>query len=302
MYTIKLENLTKIFGRGKRKVEAVRSISLEIEPKQVYGLLGPNGAGKTTTIRMILDLIRPTSGDVQVFGQSVRNNLPVLRRVGAMVEGAAMYPYLTGRRNLEVLARTFGEYDAANIQRLLEQVNMADRADRKFGGYSTGMKQRMGLAATLLHDPELIILDEPTNGLDPAGIQEMRYFIRDLVDNHNKTVLLSSHMLNEVEQICDRVAIINKGQVVQEGRVADLLKMESVISVTADPVDRANEILQGKWTVSQNGTDALYVHAAYTETPEIVKQLVAHDLSVYEIKPHKQSLEEFFLRVTKEGA
>ncbi len=193
---IRVSGLHKQFGRGKRQVKAVQNLELEVKAGQVYGFLGPNGAGKTTTIRMLLDLIRPTSGTAMLFGESVQRNPAVLKRVGALVEGATFYTYLTGRKNLEVLARSGGYYDPKSVQALIEQVGMADRADRRAKGYSTGMKQRMGLAATLLGNPDLIILDEPTNDLDPSGIQEMRLFIRELADKEGKTVFLSSHMLN----------------------------------------------------------------------------------------------------------
>ncbi|HFQ92589.1 MAG TPA: ABC transporter ATP-binding protein, partial [Anaerolineae bacterium] len=275
---IQLNNLRKTFGRRKRKVAAVRGIDLTVPAGLVYGFLGPNGAGKSTTIRMIMDLIRPSAGEVLVYGRNVQKDHAILRRVGALVEGAAFYGFLTGRRNLEVLARTGGAYDARRIQTLLEQVGLADRADRLVKGYSTGMKQRLGLAAALLNDPDLVILDEPTNGLDPAGIQEMRGFIRDLADEQGKTVFLSSHLLGEVEQVCDRVAIINQGEIVSEGRVADLLAGQSSLLLDVGEVERATAVLQSRWQVSANGK-WLAVMAGRTETPELVQLLVAQNVA-----------------------
>jgi ABC-2 type transport system ATP-binding protein len=295
---IRLLDLSKTFGRRKRQVRAVRGINLEVAVDQVYGFLGPNGAGKSTTIRMILDLIRPSRGEVHLYGQSVKRNHTILQqRVGGLVEGAAFYPFLTGRRNLEVIARTGGFYDEERIGMMLEQVNMGDHADRPVKGYSTGMKQRLGLAAALLNDPDLVILDEPTNGLDPAGIQEMRHFIRDLVEAHGKTVFLSSHLLSEVEQVCDRVAIINRGRIVREGRVADLLAAQHHLHIEADPLEKVTAVLGNHWpaTYENNGVT---LAAAYEDTPHIVRQLVENEISIFQVRSQRQSLEAFFLEVT----
>ncbi|MCA0457770.1 MAG: ABC transporter ATP-binding protein [Chloroflexi bacterium] len=296
---IRVSGLHKQFGRGKRQVKAVQNLSLEVQAGQVYGFLGPNGAGKTTTIRMLLDLIRPTSGEVTLFGQPVFGNPNVLKRVGALVEGATFYPYLSGRQNLEVLARTGGYYDPKRVQAIIEQVGMADRVDRRTKGYSTGMKQRMGLAATLLGDPDLIILDEPTNGLDPAGIQEMRLFIRELADKQGKTVFLSSHMLNEIEQVCDSVAIINKGKLVREGTVKALLSEQSRLLVEADPLDKAQAVLSPDWTLHTNGGAHLTVEAQHDDIPHIIRKLVENHINIYEVAPQRQSLEAYFLAVTQ---
>ncbi|MFZ1398413.1 MAG: ABC transporter ATP-binding protein, partial [Candidatus Promineifilaceae bacterium] len=252
-FAIQLENVSKTFGRRRKRVEAVRHLSLEVAAGQVFGFLGPNGAGKSTTIRMMMDLIRPSTGTVLLYGRPVQNNPPLLQKVGALVEGAAFYDFLTGRKNLEVLARTRGCYDPQRVQTLLAQVGMADRADRKVSGYSTGMKQRLGLAAALLHDPDLVILDEPTNGLDPAGIQDVRLFVRDLVEKQGKTVFLSSHMLSEVEQVCDQVGIISNGRLVQTGNVADLLSSQAMIRLEVLPLARALGLLLPKWPTVANG-------------------------------------------------
>lgn len=237
-----------------------------------------------------------------LFGESVQKNPAILKRVGALVEGATFYPYLTGRKNLEILARSGGYYDPKRVQSLIEQVGMADRADRRTKGYSTGMKQRMGLAATLLGNPDLIILDEPTNGLDPAGIQEMRMFIRELADKEGKTVFLSSHMLNEIEQVCDRVAIINKGKLVREGTVSDLLSEQSRLVVEASPLNKAQAILSPHWALHTNGGVHVTVEAQREDVPTIIRKLVENDIKVYEVTAQRQSLEEYFLAVTQEEA
>jgi ABC-type multidrug transport system ATPase subunit len=294
---IHLENASKTFGRRKKRVEAVRQINLEVATGQVFGFLGPNGAGKSTTIRMMIDLIRPTSGTVHLFGRSVQGNYQLMRRVGALVEGAAFYDFLTGRKNLEVLARTGDCYDPARIQSLLAQVGMADRADRKVQGYSTGMKQRLGLAAALLNDPDLVILDEPMNGLDPAGIQDVRHFIRNLVEDQGKTVFLSSHLLSEVEQVCDQVGIIDNGRLVQTGSVAELLSTQSTIQLEVEPQDRALVLLQARWTVAENGR-WLQVQAGRESVPSIVQQLVSAEVQIFQVKVQQQSLEALFLAAT----
>jgi len=297
---IQLLNLSKTYGRRKERVNAVRNINLEVMAGQVYGFLGPNGAGKSTTIRMIMDLIRPSQGEVYLFGQPVKKKHTVLqKRVGGLVEGAMFYPFLTGRRNLEVIARTGDFYDKERIQMLLEQVNMANRADRPTKGYSTGMKQRLGLAAALLNDPDLVILDEPTNGLDPAGIQEMRHFIRELVEGQDKTVFLSSHLLSEVEHVCDRVAIINKGQIVREGQVTELLAAQHQLHIQADPLERATAVLQAHYPITYEN-NGITISATHENIPCIVRQLVENDISVFQVRSQRQSLEAFFLEATDE--
>ncbi len=303
MNAITLENLSKSFGFLRRKrVQAVKNLTLEIESGQVYGLLGRNGAGKTTTIRMMLDLVRPDTGSVHIYGKHVRHQHEVLQRVGAQVEGANFYNFLTGRRNLEVLALvTNMDNPQARIDELLAQMGMTERARRLVRGYSTGMKQRLGLAAALLHDPDLIILDEPTNGLDPQGIQEIRYFIRDLVDKQGKTVLLSSHLLGEVEQICDRVAIINQGELIREGKVSELLSEQIKLHVEAAPLDQAHALLSPHWTCHLN-TSALIVDAGRDDAPHVIAKLVENQIKVYEVMRHRQSLEEYFLSVTQGDA
>jgi ABC-2 type transport system ATP-binding protein len=299
---IRLEGLTKVFRERRKRVTAVQAIDLEIEAGQVYGFLGPNGAGKTTTIRMMLDLIRPTAGQVHLFGTAVRRKPEVLHRVGAIVEGPAFYNYMSGRRNLEVFARTSNRFDPGRINALLRQVGLAERADERVSGYSLGMKQRLAVAAVQVTDPDLLIFDEPTNGLDPAGIQEMRLFIRSLVDQHGKTVFLSSHLLSEVEQVCDRVAIINRGQIVREGPVTELLRSQARVRVEAEPLADAAAALSERWRVAENGSRALWVEAARAEIPQIVRALTDRQIAVFHIADQHLSLEDYFLSVTRDEA
>jgi ABC-2 type transport system ATP-binding protein len=296
---IRTDNLSKTFGRGHKAVRAVKDLNLEVRARQVYGFLGPNGAGKTTTIRMLMNLIRPSRGTVRLYDRPVTGPHRVLDRVGAIVERAAFYDYLCGQRNLEVLARTSGCCDAQRIGALLAQVGLAGRAQQRVGAYSTGMKQRLGLAAALLHDPDLLILDEPTGGLDPAGIQEIRLFLRDLVERKGKTIFLSSHLLGEVEQVCDRVAIIHKGELVGEGGVAELLAGKSRLCVDAAPLDGAAEVLRQTWPIAYDG-QRLVVRAQRQEAPHVVRRLVAQGIDVYRVSSQRQTLETFFMQVTQE--
>ncbi len=297
---IQFDHLSKTFGRGPTVVEAVRNLNLRIATNQVFGFLGPNGAGKSTTIRLLMNLIRPSEGKALIFDRPVAQDPVVLRRVGALVEGAAFYDYLTGRQNLEVLSRTANDLKPERIEQLLEFVGLAARSNQRVSGYSTGMKQRLGLAASLLNDPELVILDEPTNGLDPAGIQEIRALIRTMVDRDGKTVFLSSHLLNEVEQLCDRVAIIHQGQILRHGPVSELLTAENTaLRIQAEPVEKAMAILANSWPVARH-KDWLEVSASPKEGPAIVAQLVDAGVKIYQLVARHQSLEDYFMAVTRE--
>ncbi len=298
---IRIENLHKHFGRRRSKrVQAIKNLNLEVPAGQVYGFLGPNGAGKTTTIRVLLDLIRPNQGQVYLFGKHVRRECAVLSRVGATVEGATFYDFLTGRRNLEVFALTSNlDLPEARFDEVLTLVDMKERSLRRVKGYSTGMKQRLGLAAAMLTDPDLLILDEPTNGLDPHGIAEIRGLIRTLVDECGKTVFLSSHQLAEVEQICDRVAIINKGELLREGSVVDLVTEKAQYRIRAKPLEEAVSVLNRHWTCETHTDDTLLVDVQKDDTPTIVKKLVENDIQVFEVSPFRQTLEDYFLSVTE---
>jgi ABC-type multidrug transport system ATPase subunit len=295
---IEMNNLTKVYGKGKKRVHAVKKVSLNIAQGQIYGLLGPNGAGKTTAMRMMLNLIQPTSGDVSIYGQNVRTHHDILRRVGMMIEGASFYPYLTGRKNLILLAKTHGLTDKNAVNRVLDIVKLADKADLRYGTYSLGMKQRLGLAGALLHDPDLLILDEPTNGLDPNGILEMRLLLRDLVDNHGKTICFSSHALTEVEHLCDNLAIIHKGEILREGNINALLTEQTQLRIKAQPTDKARIILEAKWKICDSTTDGLFIDAPTSDAPHIARALVSANIDLFEITSYRQSLESYFLDVT----
>ncbi len=290
------EGLTKRFGTRL----AVDGVDLHIRPGEIFGFLGPNGAGKTTTIAMLLGLVRPTAGRAVVMGYDVRTQTAqALRGVGAMIEAPAFYPYLSGRDNLQVLARA-GGLPRARVDAALDIVELTDRARDKFKSYSQGMRQRLGIAAALLDEPQLIILDEPTNGLDPAGQIEIRELIRTLALS-GRTIFLSSHLLHEVEQLCGRVAILKAGRVIAEGAVADLLRRGRgvLLRVSGDSAAAVALLREIAWIggVEPHG-DALLVDAPVERAAEINALLAANAIPVAEIRAYEERLEDFFLEVT----
>jgi ABC-2 type transport system ATP-binding protein len=287
------EALTKRYGERL----AVDDVSLTVRRGEVYGFLGPNGAGKTTTLRMLLGLVRPTSGAARVLGHEPGFPL-AMARLGALVEGPGFYPYLSGRDNLRVLARYRG-LDGTDVEAALDRVDLRERGGDRFKSYSMGMKQRLGVAAALLGDPELLVLDEPTNGLDPAGMADMRRLIVELA-GHGQTVLLSSHLLNEVEEICDRVGVISAGRLLTESTVADLRGAASVI-VRATPPDVALAAamgVAGDNAVQRLDDGRLHLDVDPTRTAELTRALVDAGADVYEIRPSERSLEEVFFEMT----
>lgn len=292
---LEISGLSKTYGRRAGGVKAVQDVSLSVRAGEVYGFLGANGAGKSTTIRMLLGLITPSSGAIRLFGQDLRHGQPS-RRLGSLVDGGAFYPFLSGRRNLEVLAKTQG-LSPDRIDPLLAQVGLEGTSKRKVKGYSTGMRQRLGVAAALLNDPDLVILDEPANGLDAAGIQEMRALIRSLAEDQGKTVFLSSHLLNEVQQVCDRIGIIDRGVLIREDTVDGILATEERFRIVATPIEAARAALADNWPCGMEG-DALNVHAGNADAPEIVRRLVAAKVDVFSMAPYQRTLEEAFLAIT----
>ncbi len=294
-------DLTKRF----KNLTAVDQITFEVQRGEVFGFLGPNGAGKTTTIAMLLGLVRPTAGSAEVLGHDIRRDLSTaLRRVGAIVETPAFYPYMSGIDNLRIFARIDGGDTEAHIPSILEQVGLIKRGKDKVGTYSQGMRQRLGLAAALLGDPELLILDEPTNGLDPAGMQEMRVIIRRLSEEQGKTVFLSSHLLHEIEQVCDRVLILNKGQVIAQGEVKSLLHQAHALKLRIEKAEEAAEVLSSvDWvqSTSREG-DWLHVQASPGRAPELLAALASHSLYPFEVHPVVSTLESVFLDLTNERA
>lgn len=298
---VELEGVTKAFGT----VQAVRGITLRVAPGQVYGVLGPNGAGKTTLLRILLGLVRCDSGRVRVLGRAPADPA-ALRDIGALIESPAFVPHLSGRVNLQVLARARG-LPAAEVDRVLRIADLEHAADRRVTGYSLGMRQRLGVAAALLGDPSLLILDEPTNGLDPEGMAAMRRLIRDL--GRQSTVLLSSHLLGEVQQVCDRVMVLDRGRVVAEDSVSALLTQAGSmhVAVWGQPLDVAEKVLRSRpaWSgvTRLGGAEDPHLRLELDEDgiPDLVRALVEAGVDVHEVRRERRSLEEVFFALTAES-
>ncbi|MGW4466658.1 ABC transporter ATP-binding protein [Micromonospora sp. NPDC004704] len=284
--------LTKRYGRHT----AVDSVDLTVRRGEVYGFLGANGAGKTTTLRMLLGLVRPTSGGARVLGHRP-GDPAAMARTGALIEGPGFYPYLSGRDNLRVMARYRGLGDA-KVDAVLDRVGLSGPGREAFRSYSLGMKQRLGVAAALLGDPDLLVLDEPTNGLDPSGMADMRQLLGELA-RQGRTVVHSSHLLGEVQEVCDRVGVISAGRLITESTVAELRGVSSLY-VRADPIERALAVaarIAGHQAVERSGEGIrLAVDAALA--PEIARALVESGVLLHELRVSERSLEEVFFQLT----
>lgn len=296
---VKTTGLTRRYG----KTTVVDQVNMHIQRGEIYGFLGPNGAGKTTTIRMLLGLIHPTSGHVEMFGDSLKQKrISILKKVGSLVESPSYYGHLSGRDNLEVSRRLLG-VSRQRIDQVLEMVRLTHAADKKVKQYSLGMKQRLGIAAALLADPELLILDEPTNGLDPAGIHEIREFIVEMPKAYGVTVLVSSHLLSEIDQMATQVGIIDKGKMIFQGDIQTLRQQSrpQIRLGVGDPRDACRLLTEQGWEVSLD-KDGLYLpELNQQETAHVVETLVMKRFSVYRVEEIKQSLEDIFLGLTGKG-
>jgi ABC-type multidrug transport system ATPase subunit len=291
--------LTKSFGANK----AVDELNLSVYEGDVFGFLGPNGAGKSTTIRMILSLIRPDSGQIKIFGKNLLDDrISILNRIGCIIEKPDFYKYLTARKNLKLLAHYNG-VDASNkkIDEVIELVGLQGRSDESVKGYSHGMKQRLGIAQALIHDPDLIILDEPTTGLDPQGIIDIRNLILYLSKEKGKTVFLSSHILYEIELVANRMAILNKGKLVVQGEVKSLLNSEdSIVEIQLDRLQDAKSKLKEKFNVDSlilDSTTSLQCKMDANNIPLIVSFLVENGFQIYQVNTRRH-LEDLFLKLT----
>ncbi|EDO1118654.1 ATP-binding cassette domain-containing protein [Listeria monocytogenes] len=280
-----------------RKREIIKGISFEVMPGEVFGFLGPNGAGKTTTIRMIVGLIKPTSGTILIGGKDIRKNFTeAMRGLGSIVENPEFYTFLTGQENLAYFARMDSSIKKERIQEVTELVGLEKRINDRVSTYSLGMRQRLGIAQALLSSPKLLILDEPTNGLDPSGIHEMRDFIRALARNEGISVLVSSHLLSEIELLCDRVAIMTDGTIIKTDQVAHLLSSRAQLRWRVTPIEQAKAFLESVTEVEVDGE--YLVTAMNEESVEWNEQLVAKGIKVHEIDKRKPSLEDLFLELT----
>jgi ABC-type multidrug transport system ATPase subunit len=283
---------------------AVNDLNLEVRHGDIFGFLGPNGAGKSTTIRMALTLLAPTTGSVRLFGRDVRRDRSVLARVGGLVERPDFYLYLSARKNLEIVGALYGGVPRRRIDEVLDAVDLLDRAGDRVKAYSHGMKQRLGIAQALLADPEFLILDEPTNGLDPQGMKEVRDLVLRLNRDEGKTILLSSHLLNEIEQVATRMCILHKGELVVQGGVRELLSRETVtVRIQAEPADAALRALAAmEWVGDAAITDGtLTCSVREEECARTNAALVAAGVAVASFAP-RRSLEEYFLSITDKPA
>jgi ABC-2 type transport system ATP-binding protein len=297
---IEVKHLTKSF----KELNAVDDLSFSVEEGQVYGFLGQNGAGKSTTIRMLLTLITPTSGSIEMFGMNLRTHRKeILRQTGAVIERPDLYKYLTALENIRIFSKLSGDKKTdAELMEHLDRVDLASRANSKVKTYSQGMKQRLGLACAMVHDPKLIILDEPTNGLDPQGIADMRNMIIMLRRDMGKTLLVSSHLLSEMEMMADSLLIINKGKKVVEGKMQELLNPETVTAeLITEDLARAKSFLdQSEWKdayqPASNGT--LKIELPKARLTELHRQLAMNQVPVWSLRP-LHTLEDYFLSQTK---
>lgn len=298
---LQTELLTKRYGRRA----AVSGLSLAVARGDIYGFLGQNGAGKSTTIRMALGLVRPTSGRVLLLGHDTwKHPRRALARTGAIVEAPAFYENFSGRQNLKMLAALSGGAGRSRVDAMLDLVGLAERAGNPVRAYSHGMRQRLGIAQALLPGPDFVILDEPTDGLDPQGIREVRLLIRRLRDELGLTVMLSSHLLGEVEQICNRVAIIDRGRLLYEGTVESLTGGGRTVRVKVDRPDEAFQLLAADPTLAatRDGAGVLYFEADEERVPAVNELLVRGGFRVAELAPERETLEQVFVRLTESAA
>jgi len=292
--------LTKAYG----KRVAVKDLSLEVVRGEVFGFLGPNGAGKTTTIRLLLNLIKPTRGEVRLFGKSlIHNARSLLPRVGALIEQPAFQSYLSGRDNLIAAGGYTGGVPRSQVDKVLEIVGLSERGKDRYSTYSLGMRQRLGVGAALLTDPELIILDEPANGLDPAGIVEMRELIRQLAQN-GKTIFVSSHILAEVRQVCTRIGIVRGGQLIGAGPVDDLLRATSRWEVEVDNPKQVYRLLESIPIIQSLGMEEglVVIQAPTLRGRDLIYYLAKNGIWPESVKRSEEDLEHIFLRLTEKEA
>lgn len=299
---IEIRGLVKRYG----EITAVDGVDLTVDAGDVFGYLGPNGAGKTTSLRMMLGLIRPTSGSVRLFGRDPQLGVAALEGVAGFVEAPAFYPYLSGRVNLELCAALDGSDARSRIEEVLEIVELRDRAKDRVGGYSHGMRQRLGIAAALLRRPRLLLLDEPATGLDPAGMRDMRELIRDLA-GQGMTVLLSSHLLAEVEELCNRVAIVQSGRVVYEGALAELRRQAGLgYLLRTNDDSRARAVCEAQPGIDElreaAGPGLFFNARDEAAVGELSLALAESGALVLELAPRRATLEELFFQLTENGS
>ncbi|ELK44278.1 ATP-binding cassette domain-containing protein [Halobacillus sp. BAB-2008] len=298
-YVLETQGLTRRYKR----IPVVDQVDLQIKEGEIYGFLGPNGAGKTTTIRMLLGLINSSQGDIHFFGKPLKGNrLDILKKVGSLVESPSYYPHLTGFQNLEIM-RQMLDVPKTHVKEVLKMVRLTKVADKKAGQYSLGMKQRLAIASAMLGFPKFVILDEPTNGLDLAGIQEIRELIVDLPAKYGMTVMISSHLLSEIDQIATQVGIIAKGKLIFQDSIEQLRAKSDakILLETNDPV-HTREIVESEGVkVRKEGHGVLINHMPDPQVASLISRLVQKEIDVYRVAEQKTSLEDIFLQMTKGG-
>jgi ABC-2 type transport system ATP-binding protein len=294
MSALVASHLTKIIGTRT----IVDDASFELHPGEVFGFLGPNGAGKTTTIRMLVGLIKPTAGTVTICGHDLRDEFEqAMRCIGCIVENPDLYRFMTGRENLEHFARMLG-VNHDEIERVAGLVNLAHRLDQRVGTYSLGMRQRLGIAQAMLGNPRVLILDEPANGLDPAGIREIRELLRHLAADRGMAVFVSSHLLAEVELMCDRVAIIHKGTILKSGNVRELISSRGRMEIRTGDAERTAAILRERGVEVTASGDLVLASIEETEAPPLIAALTQNGIDVFHARQRVQTLEDMFLETT----
>ncbi|WP_342719884.1 ABC transporter ATP-binding protein (plasmid) [Bacillus paramycoides] len=298
-YIVQTHNLSKKHGDTFN----VNNIDLKVNEGEIYGFLGPNGAGKTTTIKMLLGLVKPTNGDIKIFGQDLKTNrLNILKQIGSLVESPSYYGHLTGYENLEIIRRMLN-VPRKNIDEVLEIVRLKNQKEKLVKNYSLGMKQRLGIASSLLAFPKLLILDEPTNGLDPSGIHEIRELIKELPSKYGMTVIISSHLLSEIDHIATQVGIIQNGVLIFQDDIAKLRQQSnSIIRMKVNNLSDAHKILLKNEILSKIEGDSLVLNT-YTEEQiaQANRLMINNDMSVYRIEEEKRTLEDIFLELTAKG-
>ncbi len=300
-FIIETRNLNFSFRSGE---QTLHGLNLQVPQGSIYGFLGPNGAGKTTTLRLLLGLLKKQQGDIHVLQHDFQSHrIDILRKLGSLIEQPSLYMHLTGRENLEVFRLTY-QCDKKRIDEVLELVRLKDAANKKAKAYSLGMKQRLAIAASLLNNPELLILDEPTNGLDPNGIIETRELIKHLNREHGKTIVVSSHLLTEVEKMATHVGIINKGKLLFQGPLQELQQMktkQSAIEIEVSDTAKAAQLLNGSFPVKQvNGTRIMVDFESRERSAQINKLLVQQGVDVYQMAITQNDLENLFIQITSE--
>jgi ABC-type multidrug transport system ATPase subunit len=298
---IRVRNLTRSFG----EINAVQQLDFTVKKNEVYGFLGQNGAGKSTTIRMLLTLVKPSAGEIEIFGLNLfKHRKEILQKTGAIIEKPDLYKYLTALENLEIFAALSGlKPTRKQLMLQLEKVDLAERADSKIKTYSQGMKQRLGIAVALVHDPDLLILDEPLNGLDPQGIADIRFLVRHLSKDLGKTIFISSHLLSEMEQVADTLMIIHKGKKIAEGSLHDLIHPEKQqLEIETDDADRLAEMVKeitGASVIKKLQQDKLLVKIRKEDIPVLLREAGRLNIGIYAARP-RHSLEDYFLTLTAE--